>query len=430
MLKLSAVAARELLLLARDRPGLLVLFFMPAILVIVITLVQDNVLRLTGQETTQVLYLDLDDGIVGRKLAQHLIGGGLQLVYPEAGQRETAAIKAAVEDGGYWMGIVVPAGTSARVQQESAKLMTGMTAGEAPELSGGLPVPVFFDPGILPSLRAGLNSRLALALAAISVDQQLTELQRLLDPLLAALPEQRAGSAGSVAELSELLKQPLLVVDEPHGRGELPGGSPYDPVQQNVPAWALFGVFFTAIPIAGGLLLERSSGIWTRLMTLPVSPLILIGGKLAAYLVICCCQFLLIWLIGAVVFPVVGLPAFTVSASPASLLSVVLLSSLAACGYGVLLGALCNSYEQASTLGATSVVVAAALGGIMVPVSAMPPLMQRLSVVSPLNWGLNAFHDLLIRGETLVSLSDDLARLSLFSLVTLGLAAWKLRSRQ
>jgi ABC-2 type transport system permease protein len=60
----------------------------------------------------------------------------------------------------------------------------------------------------------------------------------------------------------------------------------------------------------------------------------------------------------------------------------------------------------------------------------MPPLMQRLSVVSPLNWGLNAFHDLLVRGETLVALSDDLVRLSLFFLVTLGLAAWKLRSRQ
>ncbi|MCB2217415.1 ABC transporter permease [Desulfofustis glycolicus] len=430
MLKLLAVAARELLLLARDRPGLLVLFFMPAILVIVITLVQDNVLRLTGQAPTQVLYLDLDGGVVGRKLAQQLTESGLQLVDPEAEQRETAAIQAAVADGTYRMGIVVPAGTSARVRQESARLMTKMTAGEAPELSGGLPVPVFFDPGILPSLRTGLNSRVAMALAAISVDQQLTQLNRVLDPLLAALPGQRAGSAGSVAELSELLKQPLLVADEQHGRGELPGSSPYDPVQQNVPAWALFGVFFTAIPIAGGLLQERTSGIWTRLMTLPVSPLTLIGGKLAAYLVICCCQFLLIGLIGTVVFPVAGLPAFTVSAPPASLLTVVLLSSLAACGYGILLGTLCTSYEQASTMGATSVVVAAALGGIMVPVYAMPPLMQWFSVVSPLNWGLNAFHDLLVRGETLASLSDDLVRLSLFSLVTLGLAAWKLRSCQ
>jgi ABC-2 type transport system permease protein len=430
MLKLVAVAARELLLLARDRPGMLVLFFMPAILVIVITLVQDNVLRLTGQEPTQVLYLDLDDGVVGRTLAQHLTESGLQLVDPGPEQREAAAIEAAVVDGTYRLGIVVPADTSMRVQQKSARLLTGVRAGETPELSGGLPVLVFFDPGILPSLRTGLNSRVAMALAAISVDQQLAQLHLLLSPLLAALPGQQAGSVGSGAELSELLKQPLLVVDEHHDRGDLPGSPPYSPVQQNVPAWALFGVFFTAIPIAGGLLQERTSGIWTRLMTLPVSPLTLIGGKLAAYLLICCCQFLLIWLIGAIVFPVIGLPAFTVSAPPAALLTVLLLSSLAACGYGILLGVLCTSYEQASTLGATSVVVAAALGGIMVPVYAMPPLMQRLSVVSPLNWGLNAFHDLLVRGQTLAALSDDLVRLSLFSLVTLGLAAWKLRSHQ
>ena len=62
------VAIKELQLLAGDRSGLLVLFVMPAILVVVITLVQENVMRLTGQDQTVVLYLDLDQG-AGRRLA-------------------------------------------------------------------------------------------------------------------------------------------------------------------------------------------------------------------------------------------------------------------------------------------------------------------------------------------------------------------------
>ncbi len=53
MSKILTAAAKELLLLRRDRAGLLVLFIMPALLVIVITLVQENVMELTGQKKTQ-----------------------------------------------------------------------------------------------------------------------------------------------------------------------------------------------------------------------------------------------------------------------------------------------------------------------------------------------------------------------------------------
>ena len=85
----------------------------------------------------------------------------------------------------------------------------------------------------------------------------------------------------------------------------------------------------------------------------------------------------------------------------------------------------CNTYEQASTLGATTIVAAAAIGGVMVPVYAMPTVMQRLSIISPLNWGLTAFHDLLMRGYSITAILDDLGRLTLFFLLSIILA-WKL----
>ena len=53
------------------------------------------------------------------------------------------------------------------------------------------------------------------------------------------------------------------------------------------------------------------------------------------------------------------------------------------------------------TFGAVSVVIAAAIGGIMVPVFAMPPVMQTISIFSPLSWGLNAFLDVFVRGGSL-----------------------------
>ena len=49
MIRLQATVWKELLLLRRDRAGLLILFLMPAVLVVVITLVQQNVLKIMGE---------------------------------------------------------------------------------------------------------------------------------------------------------------------------------------------------------------------------------------------------------------------------------------------------------------------------------------------------------------------------------------------
>ena len=61
----------------------------------------------------------------------------------------------------------------------------------------------------------------------------------------------------------------------------------------------------------------------------------------------------------------------------------------------------------------------------MVPVYAMPPAMQRLSIISPLNWGLTAFQDLLLRGYSVSAVLDDLGRLFLFFIVT-AILSWEL----
>lgn len=381
-------------------------------------------MELTGQKKTRVVLLDLDQGDLGQSLEKQLEKGNL-LIEQWDGKKNEADIRAAVKAGDYQIGIILPRDASAHFKQETARLfrqnkeeMTGQTAG--PTF-----VQVFFDPLIMAGLRSGINAQLQMALTTIAMQAKLTILDRRLKEAMSGLPVPQEFMPLPGLNLPELLEQPLLSLKEIHGPRQAAGGAPYNPVQQNVPAWALFGMFFTAIPIAGAIIQERNSGIWTRLRALPVSPLVLFGGKATAYMGVCLCQFLLIALIGAYLFPCIGLPAFTISAQLPAVLLTVLLASLAACSYGIFLGMACNSYEQASTVGATSVVTAAAIGGIMVPVYAMPHAMQRLSIISPLNWGLSAFQDLLLRGNSLPAILDDLGRLLLFFALT-ALFAWKL----
>lgn len=60
MTRFFATAYKELLLLKRDRSGLLVLFVMPAILVLVITIVQENAMKTMGETPTEILFIDKD----------------------------------------------------------------------------------------------------------------------------------------------------------------------------------------------------------------------------------------------------------------------------------------------------------------------------------------------------------------------------------
>ena len=62
---LIATLLKELRLLYRDRAGLLVLFVMPAVLAVVVSLVQENVLKTTGAARMDVLFIDQDRQTLG-----------------------------------------------------------------------------------------------------------------------------------------------------------------------------------------------------------------------------------------------------------------------------------------------------------------------------------------------------------------------------
>jgi ABC-2 type transport system permease protein len=200
-------------------------------------------------------------------------------------------------------------------------------------------------------------------------------------------------------------------------------------VQQNVPAWALFGIFFIVVPMAGCLIKERQDGTLMRLLSMPVSYLTLLSGKVIAYILVCLIQFVFILIIGKLVLPFLGTSMLEMGSSPIAVIMVLLSSILAATGYGIMLGSIAKTYEQASMFGAISVVIAAALGGVMVPVYAMPKVMQEISAFSPIAWGLDAFLDLFVQqGDIKTVFPETLLLLSFF--VGTMLISWFYAFRQ
>ena len=194
-------------------------------------------------------------------------------------------------------------------------------------------------------------------------------------------------------------------------------------VQQNVPAWSVFGIFFIVVPIAGSLIREREDGTFLRMVAMPVSCFTLLLGKIISYLLVGSVQFFFILLIGKFVLPLLGTPILDTGSAPIAVFLIIVSTILAATGYGIMLGTVCRTYEQASMFGPISIVIAGALGGIMVPVYAMPLVMQEISVISPLAWGLNAFYDIFLREGNLGAVFPESILLLVFFIINM-LAAW------
>ncbi|MEW6671742.1 MAG: ABC transporter permease [Thermodesulfobacteriota bacterium] len=434
MYKTAATVSKELLLLSRDRAGLLVLFAMPALLVIVMTLVQENVLQTMGESSTRILFVDRDRQEVGRSVKEKLMeSGAMEIITAIEGKDvdETTALER-VRRGDFQLGVIIPAGTTAAVKTRAREVVRGSLAMDQTPAAGGgrqCDITVYFDPTVFGGFRSAVLGSLELVILGIEMKEKMNVLSDLLPEHIAGNLRKAMGSLPPESFTGDI---PGIRLDFSRDRllrvAERPASQSYlekkpTSVQQNVPAWALFGIFFIALPMAGALIKERHDETLARLLTLPVSFLSVMVGKIIAYVLVCLAQFGLILFIGKYILPLLGTPMLEMGSDPAAVMIITISAILAATGLGILLGTTARTYEQASMVGPISIVIAAALGGIMVPVYAMPKVMRNISVYSPLEWGHDAFLDVFVRGGDIRTVSGNVSALLSFFLVSV-LISW------
>jgi ABC-2 type transport system permease protein len=430
MRRFLATCRKDLLILGRDRAALLVLFLMPAVLVLVVSLVQNNILKTLGADPLRVLLVDQDHGSLGQAVRARLPrGGALQLIDSlPAGPLSEEAARGLVAAGDYQFGVLIPAGSSGRVQERAAQLAARALQTGAEQETGPVPAPpavvVFFDPAVQGAVRATVAVSLRQVLSSVEMEEKGRALGRLLERLLSAgtQPFPWARPAPRSEALARVLGGEMLLPL----REEAAATGPVLPnaVQQNVPAWALFGMFFIVVPLSGALLREKQEGTLVRLRTLPVSPAVILLGKIASFTAVCLVQFTLMLAVGRYLLPLFGTPELDPGQGLVPAYVLALAAALAATGYGLLVGSAARSQEQASMFGAVSVVVAAALGGVMVPVYVMPRAMQTLSLASPLAWGINGFLEIFVRGGGMGRIWPDILLLLGFFAACVALSLW------
>ncbi len=199
-------------------------------------------------------------------------------------------------------------------------------------------------------------------------------------------------------------------------------------VQQNVPAWLVFGMFFVIASLSSLLVEERSTGTLARLQSLGVPRGVLLASKALPYFGVNAVQAALMLAVGVWLMPLIGGEALSLGGiNWGALLAALGAVSLAAVGMALALACAVRTQAQASAIGPILNVLLAAIGGIMVPKFVMPASMQRIAELSPMNWGLEALLNVLARGGDIASTLPLLLRLGCFAAVMFAIALFLFR---
>lgn len=423
MRKLSTSIVKELLILSRDLAGLAIIFIMPMILIFVMALIQDSTFRKMDETKLAVLFIDEDQDSVGIAIEQGLINSDMIILETEyEGQPlDREMMLQLVTDGEYQIGIIIPEGSTDKLNEKAFYLVEkAFEDEEYPVIQSNIDpatVILYFDPVIKQSFRETV--RMALSKLTYSIEA------RMVFDLFAA-------------KVSELLDTDTELAYDPSGIIQLEERDATNKtteiipnsVQHNVPAWAVFAMFFILIPLTGNIIKERNSGSMLRIRLMPGSYFVTMLAKIIVYMLISVIQFILMLMVGIFILPLFGLPLLDLGHHLFALLVMVIATGLAATGYGLALGSIANTHEQAASFGSVSVIILAALGGIWVPVFMMPPLMQKLAVISPLNWGLEGFYAIFLRGSGLLDILPWAALLIGFCILCMAVAFYFLRLKK
>lgn len=420
MLRLLATIKKEWLLLLRDRTGITLLFAMPLVLITVMAMIEDAPFRDYQELKFDILTVDNDHGRLGRYIKEGLQHTGqFTVVDAIAGQAiTTQKALELVNKGDYKICIVIPQGATGAIVSNANSIVNDISRrmGIPAALPVGarkdsLNVSVYFDPASKKAFKSAIHQALDNFLTQVETDLLLERIKQQLRKK--DLPETdtmeiRLKAVG----LKEQLTGPSQDIDVISNS-----------VQHNVPAWSIFAMFFIVIPIAGNMIREREDGSLLRMKLIPGSYLAILAGKMLFFVCVCVVQFYLMMQVGIYLLPLLGLPQLSLGQSYLAAFIVAMSIGLTATAYGILVGTVFKTPNQALNFGAISIVILSAIGGIWIPLEIMPAHMQFIGHLSPLSWGLDAINDIYLRNMGVANIWGDVGKLVLCAGVMLCIAA-------
>jgi len=369
------------------------------------TLLQDNTFKSIQENGVPLAILNNGNDSLGNVITKSLSNSKMfkiNIIKPQYGIEKK--IRGEILSGKYQIGIIIPDSTTIKLKRNIYRNIAIAFSGKPelfPRQSDSAGILILIDPTTKASLKSTIASNIREFTKEAEDNVAFNEINRALQNI-----QQYKKININQAHVISCKEQYAL----PEQSKIIPNS-----VQHNVPAWSLFAMFFIVISLASNMIREREEGSFGRLMNMPCNYAIYLMAKVITYLFVCLIQFGIMIFVGVRIMPLVDLPALEIGSHHIALCLIAIASAFAAISYGITIGTIAVSHQQAANFGSVSVVILAAIGGIWVPVFAMPPIMRTLSAFSPLNWSLEGFYDVFIRNQGINGVLPEILKLFFFT---------------
>jgi len=392
--------------------------------VVVMTAIQNSTFDLVNKNKLPLLISNRDTGRLSGELIQAIDRIGLFKLLPPGKDQTEKMIGDQMHAKDAMLAVVIPAGFSselqARAKRTAAKAMSaaGLQGDSARNGADGAdPLTLYYHPILQESFRLSVRGALGSAV-------QLVQSKQVLRILYFSINEKQLPDSLE----KDMLQGQLAINEIPLSMNG--NRNALNAAQHNVPAWTLFAMFFIVISLGGSIVRDKRSGSFIRLKTLPTPYVLALLSKQITYLCVTLIQAGLIFAIGVWIFPVLDLPALNIPHDVPALFLVSLLCGWCAVSYAICVGVFARTQEQANGFGAVSIVILAAIGGLMVPDFAMPASFRTLTSISPLHWCLHAYYGLFLEGGKLGDILADIIPLLAITVLIQLITVWGLKRKR
>lgn len=411
--KFFAILKKELLVVSRDKIGLIILFLMPMVLILVMSLIQDNAFKSMNEDGIGIVLVNNDKDSLGNAIQKGLSESPLCVLTENIHGKKATTIstKKAVAEGEFMLGIIIPEGATKAIRSNVTTMVEESigTATNPSNKTEKVEVIFYVDPIAKKSMVRSISANIH---EFISEMKNKIMFEAFSEQMNEMIPD-GGKTPNNVYSRSQIIQYKEVPASD------LIGESIPDSVQHNVPAWTIFGMFFIVISVVGNVMKEKKEGSVIRMKTMPVSYFMMINGKVLVFASVCFVQFLIMIAVGKLVLPWFGMASLSIGTEYFAILLLALATAFAATGFGIFVGTLASTEQQGAIMGSLFILLLSAIGGILVPTYVMPQIMRKVSVISPLNWSLDGFYKLFLRGEGMLSILPNVALLFGFFILTL-----------
>ncbi len=387
------IAKKDLLQVLKDRSSFLLLLVVPLALIAVIGAAFGGFTNSSSQIAITVAINNQDNGYVGKAVVDALKIDKSNLKITVNAYNSADKVTQQVKDSNVDAGVVIPAGTTDTLIKTSVSTKTTENLVKVYSLPNSSDARVAIVQNLVSSI---VNQLVSAQYAGSSAVSQVYKVCNVPGNHCSQQTIDTATIAKNVGNASAVAAQNAQVQSLP--AGQAPKTNTFD---QTVPGYAVFFALFGLNAVAATILQEKEDGTFRRLLIAPIQKYSLLGGKVLAQFILTLLQLAVLFTIGNLVFHL------DVASWPALIL-LLIGTSFATTGLGILLVSVVKTRRQLNPIVTLVTLITAAIGGAWWPLFLEPTWMQQIAKIGITAWAMEGLNAIMIYGKGFESAVPDI----------------------